>query len=99
MPNSPDRPVSPSDGENPEPRYKSADYRVRIPINELLKYYPHPDPERLKRKLDFFFRAQMVHRVVRPIMVGDQEGISRHMGRLRKHALGHAYWYDEFREE
>lgn len=66
-------------------------------IDEFLKYYPHPDPERLRRKLDFFFRAQMVHRTVRAVMLGDQEQAKWHLERLRKQTLGIGYWYHELR--
>ncbi|MBI4095087.1 MAG: aminoglycoside phosphotransferase family protein [Candidatus Liptonbacteria bacterium] len=62
-------------------------------VEELLKHYPHDDPDRLRRKLDFFFRAQMAHRAVRAIMLGDQEGTELSAERLRKHALGLGYWY------
>ena len=68
-------------------------------IEEFLKHYPHPAPERLRKKLDFFFRAQMVHRAVRPIMLGDQKMTQWHLERLRKQALGIGYWYHELREE
>lgn len=68
-------------------------------IEELLKHYLHPAPERLRKKLDFFFRAQMIHRTVRPIMLGDEQGTKWHLDRLRKQALGIAYWYHELGDE
>ena len=67
-------------------------------IEEFLKHYPHPDPEHLRQKLDFFFRAQMIHRTVRPIILGDQEEARWHLDRLKKQALGQGYWYNELRE-
>lgn len=64
-------------------------------IDEFLKQYSCFSPERLCRKLDFFFRAQMVHRTVRAIMVRDQKQARWHSARLRKQALGLGYWYHE----
>ena len=68
-------------------------------LKELLKDYSHSDPDRLRRKLDFFFRAQMIHRVIRSIILKDGEKTSWHLGRFRKQALGIGYWYPELRGE
>ena len=67
-------------------------------LSEFLKNYPHPNPDLLIQKVDFFFRAQMIHRVVRPVILEDIEGINWHLPRLRKQALGIGYWYDELKE-
>ncbi len=67
-------------------------------IEEFLKYYPHSAPERLRHKLDFFFRAQMAHRTVRAVMIGDQKRVEWHLERLVKQALGIGYWYHELQE-
>jgi aminoglycoside 2''-phosphotransferase len=64
-------------------------------IENILKYYSHPSPKELYKKLDFFFRAQMIHRTVRSIMVDDKQKAKWHFERLRKHALGIGYWYHE----
>lgn len=68
-------------------------------IEEFLKYYPHPNPEQLLDKLDFFFRAQMIHRTVRATMLGDNKSTEWNLKRLKKQALGEGYWYSEFKEE
>src|SRR3989344_3030343 len=68
-------------------------------VEEFLKHCPHQSPECLQKKLDFFFRAQMIHRTVRQIMLGDQEMARWNLVRVRKQALGIGYWYHELRED
>ena len=68
-------------------------------VEEFLKHCPHQSPECLQKKLDFFFRAQMIHRTVRQIMLGDQEMARWNLERVRKQALGTGYWYHELRED
>lgn len=68
-------------------------------IDELFKSYPHPDKEKLLEKCDFFFRSQMVRRVVRPLEISDTERAGKALERLRMQALGAGYWYDELPTE
>ena len=68
-------------------------------IEDLLKTYPHKDPEKLFAKVDFFYRAQMIHRTVRSARLKDEKNVQFHLSRLRKQALGLAYWYEELREK
>lgn len=68
-------------------------------IEDLLRTYPHKDPKKLFARMDFFYRAQMIHRTVRSARLKDEENISFHLPRLRKQALGLAYWYEELRDK
>lgn len=52
----------------------------------FLRYNPNGDPERLYKKLDFFWDAQTVHRLVRQLMLGDAENIEWNMDKLRERA-------------
>jgi aminoglycoside 2''-phosphotransferase len=44
--------------------YLYEDYWEEAFIRELLKYYPHNNPERLMKKLDFFSRCDTIHGVL-----------------------------------
>lgn len=65
---------------------------------ELLTHYLHEeDSAQLLKKLDFFFRAQMAHRAVRPLMLGDERRGAWALDRLHKQALRLGYWYPELK--
>lgn len=66
-------------------------------ILELLKHMPHKEPERLFRKLDFWFRGHVAYRVMRSAKLGDYELAAQKYRQLRKQALGLGYWYPEIR--
>ncbi len=64
-------------------------------IDEFLKSYPHPDRDKLLKKCEFFYRAQIVRRAVRPLEDGDTLNAPIRIEWLRKQALGLGYWYGE----
>lgn len=53
-------------------------------IDKLLEYYPHPNPELLYKKMEFYWKAQTVRRVVRRLKLGDMEGAKRSFAKMRE---------------
>ncbi|KKU91293.1 MAG: aminoglycoside 2''''-O-phosphotransferase [Candidatus Jorgensenbacteria bacterium GW2011_GWA1_48_11] len=53
---------------------------------KLLKFLPHDSLERLRGKLDFFWRAQTVHRAVRAILLKDEESIEISLKQMKDKA-------------
>ncbi|MBI4085809.1 MAG: aminoglycoside phosphotransferase family protein [Candidatus Liptonbacteria bacterium] len=51
-------------------------------IEELLKTYPHSDPDFLFKKMDFYWRAQVIHRIVRRLVRIDD--VSHEVEEFRK---------------
>lgn len=61
-------------------------------LNKLLDTYSHEDPERLRKKLDFWFRSMLLKRVIRDIKNGATENTPRRIKKLKKHISGDAYF-------
>lgn len=51
-------------------------------IEELLKNYPHENPSHLFRKMEFFWTAQIIHRTLRPILIGDEKKLKNKLPQL-----------------
>ncbi len=56
-------------------------------IDALLEYYPHADSKQLFQKMEFFWTAQVIHRVLRVILVDDKEEISYGLDRVKERLL------------
>jgi len=50
----------------------------------LLEQYPHKDPERLYKKMEFFWTAQEGQRAVRAIMINDENSANQTIRRIKE---------------
>jgi aminoglycoside 2''-phosphotransferase len=68
--------------------YLYEDYWGEDFIRRLLSDYPHDDPDRLLRKLDFFSRCDAVRETVKAVRSGDEGRLQAALARLKDEADG-----------